>query len=168
MLVQVNMGILRWHLFCYFDSSKLPPTKIAHGFGVRFLLCLYVKKHVVVGNHSVMLRRTRDGAQIFFVAEKRFVPISQPIVCFEWSYTPYIWYFFSLLHVWVHFVWYQWWLNEMLQVRKPNVPVFNTAFCSVERRGIKRQCLPCLAGDMFQDLFLILWREQNYQVFWRM
>lgn len=59
-------------------------------FGVRFLLCLYVKKHVVVGNHSVMLRRTRDGAQIFFVAEKRFVPISQPIVCFDRPYTPYI------------------------------------------------------------------------------
>lgn len=96
MLVQVNMGILRWHLFCYFDSSKLPPTKIAHGFGVRFLLCLYVKKHVVVGNHSVMLRRTRDANQIFFVAEKRFVPILQPIVCFERPYTPYIWYFFSL------------------------------------------------------------------------
>ena len=34
----------------------------------------------------------------------------------------------------------------MLQVRKPNVPVFNTAFCSVERRGINSQCLPCLAG----------------------
>ncbi len=96
MLVQVNMGILRWHLFCYFDSSKLPPTKIAHGFGVRFLLCLYVKKHVVVGNRSVMLRRTRDANQIFFVAEKRFVPILQPIVCFERPYTPYIWYFFSL------------------------------------------------------------------------
>lgn len=59
-------------------------------FGVRFLLCLYVKKHVVVGNHSVMLRRTRDGAQIFFVAEKRFVPTLLPFVCFYRSYIHYI------------------------------------------------------------------------------
>lgn len=39
-------------------------------------------------------------------------------------------------------------------------------------RRKKRDKAPMFAmfggGDMFQDLFLILWREQNYQVFWRM
>ena len=98
------MGILRWHLFCYFDSSKLPPTKIAHGFGVRFLLYLYVKNMLLwvttplccaahVTGHKFSLLLKKDLYQYY---SQSFALIDRILLIFD--------IFSRFLHVWVHFV----------------------------------------------------------------